>query len=182
MKFKQDFMADIDHFTGSTGRFSGLRLVGKLLSEPGLMFVLLARIQIALEGNRFFPMARLVHLANLRITGGEVGHGCSIGPGLVVKHPLGVVIGGGSEIGARCMILRNVTLGELRPDVAQAGRRYPTIGDDCMIGTGATVLGAITVGSNVRIGAHSVVLSSLPSGCTAVGAPAKIVSRANEPL
>lgn len=178
MSVWSSFRTDIDSFTGTVRRYSGIRLLGKLLSEPGLMFALLARTQIALEDSGLFLAARVVHLTNLRVTGGEVGHGCTIGPGLVVKHPLGVVIGGGSEIGARCMILRNVTLGELRPDVVQDGPRYPTIGDDCMIGTGATLLGGITVGDHVRIGAHSVVLSSVPSGCTVVGAPAKIVSHA----
>ncbi|WP_397427975.1 serine O-acetyltransferase [Pseudarthrobacter sulfonivorans] len=78
------------------------------------------------------------------------------------------------------MVLRNVTLGELRPDAAQAGQRYPVVGDDCMIGTGATILGGITVGSNVRIGAHSLVLSNLPSNVTAVGTPATEVRRAEQ--
>ncbi|MFD2361700.1 MULTISPECIES: serine O-acetyltransferase [unclassified Arthrobacter] len=73
------------------------------------------------------------------------------------------------------MILGKVTLGELRPRCAESGNRYPSVGDDCTIGTGATLLGPITVGNDVQIGAHTLVISDLPSGVTAVGAPARIV-------
>lgn len=175
------FRLDYEAFTQNFDRASVLRLATKTIIEPGLTFTLLARIQIAFEQRGLFPAARLLHLVNLRLTGGEVGHGCRIGSGLVVKHPLGIVIGGGTQIGDRCTILRNVTFGELRPDNGQPVHPaiYPTIGSDCMIGTGATVLGGVIVGDRVRIGAHALVLSNIPAGVTAVGIPAKPVRENN---
>ena len=166
------FRHDVARFVVPASPPRGLRLALRVLSEPGLQFSLLARLQMALEGRSKIRLARLAYLLNLRITGGEFGHGCSVGPGFVVKHPLGVLIGGGTRLGRNCTVLHNVTFGERRPDMVVEGSKYPVIGNDCLIGTGAILLGAITVGDGARIGAGAVVLHDVDPGSSVVGAPA----------
>lgn len=89
-----------------------------------------------------------------------------IGGGTIIPHSVGIVIHHNSRIGKRCKIYQNVTIGN---------GNGPVIGDDCVIGAGACILGDITIGDRCRIGANAVVLESLPSDTTAVGVPAKVV-------
>lgn len=117
-------------------------------------------------------LARLISQRSRRRTGIEIHPGAKIGKRLVIDHGMGIVIGETAEIGDDCLIYHGVTLGGTGKDV---GKRHPTIGDNVLIGTGAKVLGPITVGSNSRIAANSVVLSPIPEDCTAVGIPAKPV-------
>lgn len=178
MTWLADFNADFQRFTGARrnqGRFDALL---KILGEPGLIFAFLMRLQIALEQKQHQRIARVIHLLNLRLTGAEIGHNCDIGAGIVVKHPLGLVLGGGSVVGRNCTFLRNVTLGERNPDMeSNSGRLYPTLGENCMVGTGATILGPVTIGDDVKIGAHALVLKDAPSGVTIVGVPGQAVQR-----
>lgn len=175
MSWFNDFVLDYSRFTAVRSRSRGLKILLKTLGEPGLVFAFLMRIQLAFEAVDHMRIARLLHLLNLQITGAEVGHNCRIGPGMVVKHPLGLVLGGGSVIGENCTFLRNVTLGERHPDrTVEAARAYPTLGDNCMVGTGATILGSIIIGDNVKVGAHSLVLRDVPPGVTVMGTPARV--------
>lgn len=94
-----------------------------------------------------------------------------IGKGLFIVHGHDVVIGGDVVIGKNCKILNGVTLGN--KDTESAINQQPHIGDNVVIGTGAKILGKINIGDRVKIGANSVVLENVPSGCIAVGIPAK---------
>jgi serine O-acetyltransferase len=106
-------------------------------------------------------------------TGIEIHPGARIDGGLFIDHGMGVVIGETSVIGRNCVIFHGVTIGGTGK---HRGKRHPSIGDNCFIGTHATLLGPITVGDNVKIGAESVVINrDVPAGCTVVGAPGKIV-------
>jgi serine O-acetyltransferase len=104
------------------------------------------------------------------VSGAEIPLAAKIGGGLLLPHPNGVVIHAAAVVGPNCLIFQQVTLG-------MGPVRAPIIGGHVDIGAGAKVLGDITVGDHVRIGANSVVLIDLPSNCTAVGVPAKIVIR-----
>ena len=177
--FRSSFRRDLERFVQPSQAPRGVRMWLKILAEPGLQFVLLARIQMAAERRKRIGLARLVHLVNLRFTGGEFGHGCSVGPGLVTKHPLGVLVGGGTTLGADCTVLHNVTFGELR--LEEVGpRKYPQIGDRVMIGNGAAVLGGVQVGDGAQIGAGAVVIHDLEAGETAVGVPARPIRKRKE--
>lgn len=176
------FKSDSKTFVILASPPSGLRMLLRVLSEPGLQFAWLARWQMALEARGRTFASRAIHLVNLRLTGGEFGHRCSVGPGFVAKHPLGMVIGGGTRFGQNCTVLHNATFGERRPDRVTEGALYPLIGDDCLIGTGAVVLGAITIGDGARVGAGAVVLHDVGAGVTVVGSPATPQHRANYPL
>ncbi len=117
-------------------------------------------------------LARAVSQHSRRVTGIEIHPGAQIGRRLVIDHGMGIVIGETAQIGDDCLIYHGVTLGGTGKDV---GKRHPTIGSDVLIGAGAKVLGPITVGSNSRIAANSVVLTDIPENSTAVGIPAKVV-------
>jgi len=121
----------------------------------------------------FFP--RLLSQINRFLTGLEIHPGAKIGKGFFCDHGAGVVIGETAEIGERCVLFHNVTLGGTGKHV---GKRHPTIGSNVLIGTGAVLLGPIEVGSNVRIGANSFVyMRDVPSNSTVAGTPAMITRR-----
>lgn len=103
------------------------------------------------------------------ICGADIGLGARIGGGLLLPHPNGVVIHSDAIIGNNCMIMQQVTVGQL----ATAGA--PQIGNAVYIGAGAKVLGPICIGDHAAIGANAVVLIDVPSSCTAVGVPARLV-------
>jgi serine O-acetyltransferase len=96
-----------------------------------------------------------------------------IGPGLMIMHGHDIVIGSNVVIGKNCKIFNGVTLGNKYTEVPDNSQ--PTVGDDVVISTGAKILGDVLIGNNVIIGANSVVLISIQSGCVAVGVPAKII-------
>lgn len=113
--------------------------------------------------------ARLRHLFWSVFTGSDIDPQARIGTGVKLPHPNGVVIHGKAVIGDHCMIMQQVTVGQLEEDFA------PVIGAGAYIGAGAKVLGKIVIGDRARIGANAVVLCDVPADGTAVGIPARIV-------
>lgn len=108
-------------------------------------------------------------------TGIEIHPGARIGPGFFCDHGCGVVIGETVEIGRNCILFHNVTLGGTGKEKK---KRHPTIGDNVYIGHGATILGPVTIGSNSKIGAQSVIVNrDVPENCTVIGFPPKIVKQ-----
>ncbi|PIN85471.1 MAG: serine O-acetyltransferase [Candidatus Diapherotrites archaeon CG11_big_fil_rev_8_21_14_0_20_37_9] len=106
-------------------------------------------------------------------SGAEIHPGAKIGLGFFIDHGAATVIGETAEIGNNCIIFHNVTLGGTGK---HDGKRHPTLGNNVLVGTGATLLGPITIGNNVKIGAETfVIMKDIPSNCTVVGVPGKIV-------
>jgi serine O-acetyltransferase len=99
-----------------------------------------------------------------------------IGPGLVVYHGSGLVVGSGITAGANLTLEHGVTLGNRIGSSVEGAMGWPTLGNDCFVGCGAAVLGPIRLGDGVRVGANAVVLTSVPDGCTAVGVPARTIT------
>lgn len=102
-------------------------------------------------------------------------HGGYIGPDTVIKNDLslphglhGIFISRYAEIGENCCIYQNVTVGEV-------DRKAPVIGDNCLIGAGAVIIGDIKIGNHVRIGAGAVVNTNVPDGCTVVSQPMRMI-------
>ncbi len=145
-----------------------------LFCYPGLQALIMYRIAhwLHLLGLPFFPRL-LSHLARF-ITGIEIHPGATIGTGVFIDHGMGVVIGETAIVGNYSLIYQGVTLGGTGKE---SGKRHPTLGENVVVGAGAKVLGNIQVGNNVRIGAGSVVLRDVPSDCTVVGVPGRIVFR-----
>jgi len=145
-----------------------------IVCYPGLQALSLHRIAHWLYkiGIPFFPRF-ISHLARF-FTGIEIHPGAQIGQGVFIDHGMGVVIGETAIIGDYCLIYQGVTLGGTGKEL---GKRHPTLGENVVIGGGAKVLGNIQVGNNVRIGAGSVVLRDVPSDCTVVGIPGRVIYR-----
>jgi len=113
----------------------------------------------------------LSHLGRL-LTGVEIHPGARIGSGVFIDHGMGVVIGETAVIGNRCLLFQGVTLGGTGK---QTGKRHPSLGENVVVGAGAKVLGAISVGANTRIGAGSVLLRDVEPDCTVVGVPGRVI-------
>ena len=115
------------------------------------------------------------------LTGIEIHPGAKIGDGFFMDHAMGIVIGETAEIGRNVTLYHGVTLGGIMPAFRsneQRGlKRHPTVEDGVIIGSGAQILGPITIGSNARVGANSVVLKSVPKGMSVVGIPAHEVGK-----
>ncbi len=105
------------------------------------------------------------------VTASDIHRDAKISADLKLPHPTGVIIHRDTQVGSSCMIMQQVTLGQLAMNGA------PIVGNGVYIGAGAKVLGAIRIGDNARIGANAVVLEDVPANCTAVGVPARIISR-----
>lgn len=148
-----------------------------LFCYPGLQALLMHRVahQLWHLGLPFVP--RLIsHLARF-FTGIEIHPGATIGQGVFIDHGMGVVIGETAIIGDDVLIYQGVTLGGTGKE---SGKRHPTLGSHVVVGAGAKVLGNIQIGNHVRIGAGSVVLREVPSDCTVVGVPGRVVYRSGE--
>ncbi len=145
-----------------------------LVCYPGLQALSFHRIAHWLYkiGIPFFPRF-ISHLARF-LTGIEIHPGAQIGQGVFIDHGMGVVIGETAIIGDYCLIYQGVTLGGTGKEL---GKRHPTLGENVVIGGGAKVLGNIQIGNDVRIGAGSVVLRDVPSNCTVVGIPGRVIYR-----
>jgi serine O-acetyltransferase len=118
--------------------------------------------------------ARALNYLARVLTGADIHPGAKIGKRFFIDHATGVVIGETSEIGDDVSIYQGVTLGGVS---AEKKKRHPTIGNNVVIGAGATILGPVEIGDHVRVGAGSVVVKSVPPNSTVVGVPAKIVKR-----
>ena len=142
--------------------------------SPRFVPVLLCRVSHLMYLYKLTPIAKAVSLINFFLFGLEVGVRCEIGKGLFFPHTSGIVIGAFS-IGSNVTIYQGVTIGARELDFSYLESSRPTIGNDVTIATGSVILGPIQIGDRVVIGANSVVLSSIPTGALAVGAPAKVV-------
>lgn len=123
---------------------------------------------------KHFVIARFLSEKAKRKTGIEIHPGATIGKGFFIDHGTGVVIGETAIIGDNVTIFHNVTLGGTGNET---GKRHPTIGNNVLIGTGASILGNIKIGNNSKIGAGAVVLKDVPDNVTAVGIPAKPIKK-----
>ncbi len=147
-------------------------LVEIILCYPGFQALVIHRISHRLWnlGLPLFP--RVLSQMTRSLTGIEIHPGAKIGKGVFIDHGMGVVIGETTEIGNRCLLYQGVTLGGTGKD---HGKRHPTLSENVVVGAGAKVLGSITVGTNTRIGAGSVVVRDVEANSTVVGIPGRIV-------
>lgn len=142
-----------------------------LLLYPGPRAVFFHRIAHALYSCKLFFVARLVADISRTLTGIEIHPGAQLGKRLVIDHGVGCVIGETAIIGDDCVIFHGVTLGGMKFEPV---KRHPTVGNNVLIGTGAKILGPITIGDNTKIGANAVVIKDLPPDSVIV-APQAVV-------
>lgn len=145
-----------------------------LLCYPGLHAVWGHRVAHWLWTHNCKLLARWVSQLVRGLTGIEIHPGAKIGPGFFIDHGMGVVIGETTEIGANVTLYHGVTLGGTS---LSKGKRHPTLEDGVVVGAGAKILGAITIGANSRIGANAVVVKPVPPNSVVVGVPGQVVVR-----
>ena len=145
-----------------------------LLTYSGLHAIISYRIAHCLFKLHIPVLPRLTSQVSRFFTGIEIHPGARIGKGFFIDHGMGVVIGETTIIGDNVTLYQGVTLGGTGKE---GGKRHPTIGDNVVVSTGAKVLGNITVGNNVNIGANAVVIRSVPDDCTVVGVPGRIAKK-----
>jgi serine O-acetyltransferase len=143
-----------------------------VLCYPGLWAVWGHRVAHVLWRWRLKLLARLLSQVMRSITGIEIHPGATIGPGLFIDHGMGVVVGETAELGSDVTLYQGVTLGGTS---LEKGKRHPTLGDRVVVGAGAKILGAITIGEGSRVGANAVVVKPVPEDVVVVGVPGEVV-------
>lgn len=146
---------------------------------PGLHAVWGHRLSSWLWRRNLKLLARWVSQLMRGLTGIEIHPGATIGKHFFIDHGMGVVIGETAEVGDCVTLYHGVTLGGVS---LNKGKRHPTLGDNVVVGAGAKILGAITIGENSRIGANAVVVKPVPSNSVVVGVPGQVVQRSQPQL
>lgn len=140
---------------------------------PGVHAMLFYRMNNKLWNWNIRWLARFFSSVARLLTGIEIHPGATIGRRFFIDHGMGVVIGETTSIGDDCTLYHGVTLGGTSWD---KGKRHPTLGNDVVVGAGAKVLGPITLSDGARVGSNAVVVKDVPSDCTVVGIPGRVIS------
>lgn len=172
-KIRQDFRAVFDRDPAAT---SALEVI---LTYAGFHALLAYRVSHWLKSMRVPFIPRAVSQLARWLTGIEIHPSAKIGTGFFIDHGMGVVIGETAEIGDYVTLFQGVTLGGTGKE---RGKRHPTLGNHVVVGAGAKILGGITIGDNVKIGANSVVIKNVPPNSTVIGVPARIIKTQGERL
>ena len=150
-----------------------------ILTYPGVKAVFFHRIANFFYKAGFELISRIISQTSRFFTGIEIHPGAKIGKNLFIDHGMGVVIGETSEIGDNVTMYHAVTLGGILPSADSSSqrqiKRHPTIKDQVVIGSGAQILGPITVGRCSKIASNAVVVNDVPEFATMVGIPAKVI-------
>ena len=151
-----------------------------ILTYPGVKAVFFHKIANFFSIAKFDLIARIISQFSRFLTGIEIHPRANIGKNLFIDHGMGVVIGETSEIGDNVTIYHMATLGGISPSVNSNEqrniKRHPTLKDNVVVGSGAQILGPVTVGKNAKIGANAVVTKDVPENAVMVGIPAKNVA------
>lgn len=149
-----------------------------ILCYPGLHALWLHRLAHALWKRGLVTIPRLISHINRFLTGIEIHPGAKIGRRFFIDHGAGVVIGETAEIGDDVLMYQGAVLGGVSTEKT---KRHPTVGNNVVIGAHAVILGPVNIGDNSRIGAGSVVVKSVPPGSTVVGVPGRVVKINGQP-
>lgn len=150
------------------------RVIFKIIINPGFKAVFLYRMQQYFQRKQMWLIANIISGTNQFLTGAELCIGCDIGSNLIIRHPSGIVIGGGVTIGNYTIIQKGVVIGA-KYSKSLPSLAYPKIHNNVEIGTNAAILGDVIVSNNVSIGALTLVIKSVPSNKVVVGNPARIL-------
>ena len=152
-----------------------------LLCYPGVHAIQIYRIAHQFYRLRLYTIARFTSHIGRMLTGIEIHPGAKIGSKVLIDHGMGVVIGETAEVGDECVLYQGVTLGagsEARGGASTRGtKRHPTLGKGVIVGSGAEIQGAVTVGDNVRVASGSIVMRDVPPDSIVVGVPGRVIYR-----
>lgn len=156
---KKNYVTRCFRWAPSESLIASIRMYQRYRNRPGFFAVV------------FRKLARLRHRFWSVVTSSDIDPAAMLGMGLRLPHPTGIVIHPDVVIGSGCMIMQQVTIGQM------AAPGVPVVGENVYIGAGAKILGHITIGDGARIGANAVVLEDVPAHCTAVGIPARVACK-----
>ena len=162
------------HLSGQPEARASLPRLLRRLPHPRFLPIFLCRASRSALLNGLPALAHLLSYMNQVIFGIEISPRCAIGPGIFFPHTSGTVIGA-SKIGRDATIFQGVTLGARQIDMSYDLALRPELGDYVVVGAGAKVLGGIALGDNVKVGANSVLLRSVPANAIVAGVPAREV-------
>ena len=148
--------------------------VSILLNSPGMRAIWAYRRQHWLWTHGHTLIARTLSTWSRHRFGVEIHPGATIGRRFVIDHGMGIVVGETTIIGDDCQLYQGVTLGGTGKE---GGKRHPTLGNNVVVGVGASVLGNITLGDNVKVGGGAVVVRDVPRDCTVVGVPGHVTTK-----
>ena len=155
-----------------------------VLCYPGFHAIILHRAAHWVWRRNLKLLGRTISQLGRFLTGIEIHPGAVIGSGFFIDHGMGVVIGETAIIGERVTLYHDVTLGGVAPsidsDSQRNQKRHPTLEDDVIVGSGAQILGPVTVGRCARVGANAVVTKDVPKGVTVVGIPGRAIPRSTD--
>ena len=167
-KIKEDFSTPYHNDPAIHSRFE------LFFNYPGIWAIVNYRVANSLHKKNFKKLARFISGISQFLTTIDIHPAADIGRRVFIDHGVGVVIGETSVIYDDVLIYQQVTLGGVS---TTKGKRHPTVKQGAVIGAGAKVLGNIIIGENSKVGANSVVVKDVPSNCTAVGIPARVLKR-----
>ena len=169
----QDLQAVFERDPAATSRLE------VVLTYAGFHALLAYRLAHWLKQHQVPLLPRAISQLARWLTGIEIHPSAKIGSGFFIDHGMGVVIGETAEVGDHVTLFQGVTLGGTGKE---RGKRHPTLGNHVVVGAGAKILGGITIGDSVKIGANSVVLKSVPPNSTVIGVPGRIIKSQGERL
>jgi serine O-acetyltransferase len=172
-QIKQDLQAVFDRDPAATSKLE------VILTYAGFHALLAYRICHWLKAHGVPILPRVLSQLARWLTGVEIHPSAKIGTGFFIDHGMGVVIGETAEIGDYVTLFQGVTLGGTGKE---RGKRHPTLGSHVVVGAGAKILGGITIGDNVKIGANSVVLKNVAANSTVIGVPGRVIKSLGERL
>ncbi len=165
-----DFQSCMENDPAARGFWGAMEVI---FTYAGFHATIMHRITHFLHTKLHIPfLPRVISQFSRFMTGIEIHPAAKIGKGFFIDHGMGVVIGETTIVGDGCVLFQGVTLGGTGKET---GKRHPTLGNNVMVSAGAKVLGNITIGDNVKIGAQSVVLKDVPPDSTVVGVPGRVV-------
>ncbi len=160
----------------SDGHPALVQVLAKMALSLRVQAIVLFRI--GQSAHRFSPaLGAIVKYVNQVLTGADISLEASIGPGLVLYHPAGVVIGPNCTLGSRCTIMQGVTVG----GGPNGSGTWPRLGEGVYVGPGAKIIGGVEVGSHASIGANAVVIRDVPAFAFAAGVPAVVRRDGTQP-
>lgn len=174
MRVLREIARDVLAVTRVFHPHAGVRQIVSTLSHDGMQVLALSRLRAAAARWHVPLVGGVLRRAQVALFGVEIAREVQLGEGVMFTHTVGIVIGGDTRIGDRVMFLGSNTIGSRNMD------DFPRIGNDVIIGSGARILGRVTIGDGAVIGANAVVTRDVPAGAAAVGVPAVVRVREAE--